>query len=164
MLTQLLIAASLAAAPAPCDDALYHKLDFWVGAWDVYDPNGKKYATQDVRRVVEGCGLTAEWNGPDGNRGLMLIGYDPVLKGWRAVYMSNQIPRESTIFVRFSDPDYSGAGVRITRDVTNRGAGERERMTFTPLDGGRMRQLLEVSHDSGASWTTVFNAEHRPRK
>ena len=37
-----------------------------------------------------------------------------------------------------------------------------DRTTLTPLDGGRVRQHIEVSADDGASWRTSFDAVYRP--
>jgi hypothetical protein len=30
------------------------------------------------------------------------------------------------------------------------------------MDGGRVRQHIEISTDDGASWRTTFDAEYRP--
>jgi hypothetical protein len=43
------------------------------------------------------------------------------------------------------------------------GGRQRERLTFAPLAGGRVRQLWEQSPDGGRSWTVVFDGTYVPR-
>jgi hypothetical protein len=39
---------------------------------------------------------------------------------------------------------------------------ERQRITWTPEDGG-VRQHRESSADDGTTWTTAFDGHYRPR-
>ena len=39
----------------------------------------------------------------------------------------------------------------------------RQRVTWTPLPGGDVRQLWEVSADGGATWRTVFDGRYTRR-
>ncbi len=36
-----------------------------------------------------------------------------------------------------------------------------DRTTLTPLPGGGLRQVIEISTDQGATWQTTFVAEYR---
>lgn len=162
----LTVLASLGAAapprvahspPAACTAPSFHRLDFWVGDWDVYDSHGKRYGSQHVRSELDGCALVAAWSGPDGDRGMALFAYDPIDHAWHQTYATNQMPAQSRVSVRRGDATYTGPGVRLLSPPGTRLA----RLTVTPLDGGRARQMLESSPDGGRTWTVVFNAEHR---
>lgn len=43
-------------------------------------------------------------------------------------------------------------------------AAQVNRITWTPLPDGRVRQLWEASADSGATWKTVFDGYYERRK
>jgi hypothetical protein len=40
-------------------------------------------------------------------------------------------------------------------------ASHMDRTTLTPLAGGRVHQVIEISRDGGKNWETVFDAEYR---
>ena len=44
------------------------------------------------------------------------------------------------------------------------GATTLERITWTPLDGGRVRQLWEQSQDQGKTWKSVFDGTYSKKK
>ena len=40
----------------PCEgSAVNRQLDFWVGEWDVYAPQGHQVGTSSVQRILGGC-------------------------------------------------------------------------------------------------------------
>ena len=60
----------------------------------------------------------------------------------------------------------NGKGRRPVGDdimiVQRDGSRIRSRMTLTPLEGGRVRQLIEQSSDEGATWTVWFDGTYVP--
>jgi hypothetical protein len=163
--TAAIVAATAATrgAPSPCAaDANYQRLAFWIGDWEVVDSTGAHYATQRVRAAVDGCAITAEWTGKDGNKGLNLSAYDRRSGEWRQVYIANQLPSPSGVTIRRSDPTYDGPGLRFIA-LTEPAPGDRSRfrVTILPMAGHRVLQLFETSSDGGLTWRTQFRAEHR---
>lgn len=156
--------ASVRKAPAACaSDSNFQRLAFWVGNWDVFDSVGTRYASQNVRAVVDACAFTAEWTGPIGDKGMSMTAYDPRTHDWKQVYVSNQVPAAAGVSVRKSDPSYDGPGLRFVPAADpGRGETSRSRITIEPLPDHRVRQTFEESKDGGATWRTVFKAEHRP--
>lgn len=56
-----------------------------------------------------------------------------------------------------------GGGVRFQGELRHPdGHIVLDRTTLTPLDGGEVRQLIEVSSDGGSSWRRAFDARYRP--
>jgi hypothetical protein len=55
--------------PHPSEgDPVYHKLDFWVGKWDIYDNHdGTLNGTDIVEKIVGGCALIENWREADGS-------------------------------------------------------------------------------------------------
>jgi len=152
-------------APMCTADSNFQRLAFWVGDWEVVDSIGKHYATQRVRPVVDSCAITAEWASGGGYKGLGLFSFDVRTGEWRQMYVSNQVPSPSGVELRRSDPSYRGQGVRfiLLLDPTD-GSPSRSRVTILPLSDHRAMQLFEDSPDGGATWHTVFKAEHRPQR
>jgi len=151
-------AAGLLAA-APCATPLRRSLDFWVGDWAIYE-GGRRVATQRVHRAVDGCALTAEWSGSEGDRGLGVFYFDDGDRSARQLWLANQVPAPSAPMMRRLSPTYRGPGVRYESEPVS--AARRDRLTLTPLTGGRARQVVEASADGGRTWRVVLDAEHRP--
>lgn len=148
---------------SPCNaDSSYQRLAFWVGDWEVVDTTGAHYATQRVREVVDNCAITAEWTGRVGDKGLNISAYDGSAHEWKQVYIGNQVPSPQGIFLRKSDPSYTGPGVRfISLLDPPAGNRNRSRVTIMPESADRVLQLFETSADGGQTWRTLFKAEHR---
>ena len=48
-------------------------------------------------------------------------------------------------------------GRMVLSDATDSGSAPIQRITWTPLPNGRVRQLWETSTDHGVTWTTAFD-------
>jgi hypothetical protein len=58
--------------------------------------------------------------------------------------------------------DLNGSGVRFQSEIPHPdGSSHLDRTTLTPLPGGRVHQVIEISRDAGKTWETVFDAEYR---
>jgi hypothetical protein len=72
----------------PCEsDPDYRKLNFWVGAWDVYDNHdGTLNGTDVVEKIVGGCAIVENWREADGSgEGKSLFYYQSAKKQWEQV-------------------------------------------------------------------------------
>lgn len=59
---------------------------------------------------------------------------------------------------------YEDGGVRFQGEIAlPDGRTYLDRTTLSPLDGGRVRQHIEISTDGGRSWRTTFDAVYVPR-
>jgi len=55
-------------------------------------------------------------------------------------------------------------GVRFQGSIPHLdGKSHLDRTTLTPLPGGRVHQVIEISRNAGKTWETVFDAEYRRR-
>ena len=149
---------------SPCAaDSSYQRLAFWIGDWEVLDSLGAHYATQRVHPAVDACALTAEWAGRVGDKGLGVSAYDGNTHEWKQMYVTNQVPGPSGVFLRKSDPSYVGPGVRfIPADTPTDGNLRRSRVTTMPMGARGAMQLFEDSRDGGKTWQVLFKAVHRP--
>ena len=77
--------ASLAAGgPAPCSAPEYRQLDFWLGDWDTYNPDGSgpSQARNHVDAILGGCAIHERYEQGDGLTGESFSIYDATRRVW----------------------------------------------------------------------------------
>jgi hypothetical protein len=140
-----------AAAP-PCSTPQYHEFDFWVGDWMVHDPKGELAGTNDVTRIQGGCVLQEHWVDTDGMTGTSFNIYDARSKQWHQTWVDDQ----GGLLV-LDGGIVNGAMVLTGHRLSRTGEQVVERITWSKLGGGKVRQLWDRSSDDGKTWTTVFD-------
>ena len=110
-------------------------------------------AWQDIHRALSGCVLQENWTSARGRaEGKSFNQCDRVAGAWRQTWVDNgggQLRLEG----RFVDGRMVLEGDTVGAD----GKRLRNRITWTPLEDGRVRQLWEASSDSGANWSVSFD-------
>src|SRR5579859_4504422 len=150
-------------APAPgtpCDaDASFHDLDFWLGDWTVV-ADGKRAGQNRIEKILGGCAVVERWRGADGGEGQSLFYHPPGSASWTQVWLTPRATsvggaKEKRLVLRLP-----GGGLRFQGELPAGGGGRSifDRTTLEPLEGGRVRQRIEISRDRGASWTPTFDA------
>jgi hypothetical protein len=150
----LAIATGDVAAPAPaqqCTAAEHRQFDFWVGTWTVTTPDGRPAGTNRIEAVLGGCALVERWSGAGGSHGTSLNYWDPAERAWFQSWIDDQ-----------GQPLRIRGGMRDGRMVLEGESADSgrvlvQRITWTPLDGDRLRQHWERSADGGRTWTTLFD-------
>ncbi len=145
----------------PCrSDLAYHKLDFWVGTWDVYDNHdGALNGTDIVEKILGGCAIVENWREADhSGEGKSLFYYQKTRKQWKQVWVTDAGPiKEKQLIEEMKD-----GGVRFQGEILQfDGKSHLDRTTLTPLPSGRVHQVIEISRDAGKTWKTVFDADYR---
>jgi len=134
-----------------CSGPEHRKFDFWLGDWEVSDTTGTYLGKNAITRVASGCGLLESWkSGSSGYEGNSLNWYDGATGQWKQVWVGLGLYL-----------DLSG-GVEEGRMVLS---GERatadgpviDRITWTPMDNGRVRQVWDMSKDGGSTWEMAFD-------
>ena len=168
----ILLAAALAPAARPataqnapppppadaCAGAEHHQFDFWIGAWDVTLPSGRRAGTNRIEPMLGGCVLRESWEGVGGVHGSSYNAYD----GTRGVWHQTWVDDHGSVLVlegKFAD----GKMILEGRDRDPAGAQLRQRITWQETAPGRVRQLWETSKDDGATWTTSFDGRYVKR-
>jgi hypothetical protein len=156
--TALLLAASAAAGQQPqpafgCSAPVARQFDFWVGRWEVRDTAGNVLGHNTIEVVEGGCVLQENWRGARGSTGRSL---NFVENGeWHQVWVANN--PNSTL--RLQGGLHDGAMVMRGTTVNAQGASVHNRITWTPLPNGDVRQLWETSTD-GSTWRTLFDGRY----
>jgi tetratricopeptide (TPR) repeat protein len=151
------IVAATTANANPCEHSTENRqFDFWIGEWNVETTTGQPAGTSRVERILNGCALLENWSG--GGDGKSLNIYNANKKQWQQFwvdsggevheYAGNLVNGE----MRFEGPASDHDGNRTMR-----------RMTFSRLDGGRIKQKGEVSKD-GTVWSVEYELIYVPKK
>jgi hypothetical protein len=150
-------APALAAAPPPCSSPDHRAFDFWLGAWRVELPEGKPAGHNTISSILGGCALLEQWEGASGLRGTSLNAWDAAAKRWRQTWMD----AAGSVLLLEGGLE---AGAMVLRGVTRDGAADvQERITWSRLAGGRVKQHWEQSRDGGKTWTDAFVGIYVPR-
>lgn len=137
----------------PClHDEVARQLDFWVGAWDVYNPQGEQVGVNEVQRLLKGCLLLENWTGAGGSSGKSMNYFDPLRQTWRQVWVSDQgnvLDYRHGVF-RGDRMVFTGLRLDPAGDTVQ------DRLTFVHVSRDTVRQVFEASGDGGETWDTTW--------
>ncbi|MCA6074933.1 tetratricopeptide repeat protein [Fulvivirga sedimenti] len=136
------------------------QFDFWIGSWDVH-LNGAKVGENQITRANGGCAIHENYTTfPRDYTGQSINFYDPLEKRWHQHWVGSggditnyYETGKSEGVLEFTGQMINASGVEITN-----------RMTFTLLENGNVRQLIETSLDKGKSWSSSFDGLYIPQK
>ena len=142
------------APPKPCTAEEYRQFDFWVGDWDVYAKD-KLAGTNRITRVYNDCALREDYSTPTGYVGGSWNIYDASTGKWHQTWVDGV-----GTLLQMDGGLEDGSMVLAGERQTAKGAVI-DRITFTPLESGHVRQHWELSSDGGDTWQTLFDGEYR---
>lgn len=151
------------APPVSCEqNPAYHRLDFWIGDWDVFDiQSGKKDGTNRIEKILKGCAIIENWQDANGSQGKSLFFFEPAGGVWKQVWVTDAGPMKE----KTAQDTYKDKGIRFQGTIPHRdGTSHLDRTTLVPASGGQVRQTIEISRDGGKSWEVVYDAEYRRAK
>ncbi len=150
------------ATPAKaCQAAEHRQFDFWIGRWDVFQPDGKQAGENLIEPIQGGCALRETWQGRGGFTGTSLNSFEAADGRWHQTWVDNQGGRlelagrlQGRAMVLSSvGPNPDKPGTTLT-----------QRIAWTPADDGSVRQLWETSEDGGTTWSTAFDGKYVKRR
>jgi tetratricopeptide (TPR) repeat protein len=147
---------------APCKNTKvpeYRQLDFWVGQWDVFDAHGNQVAADNVDLILKGCVISENWTDALGAEGKSYSRYNAPMKQWEQYWVDEGPTR------MFFTGHFEHGEMRFqTEGFTNAGEPVKRRLTFSELSDGSVRQLAEISKDSGANFKVEYDLTYKKRK
>lgn len=135
----------------PCAlDPRHRALDFWIGTWIARVPDGREAGRNTISAILGGCALLESWTGSRGLTGHSFSYFHHGLETWQQLWLDNQ--GDVTAFTHGTASD---GVVTFFTGGSDIAPGTR-RLTFTRLDGDRVRQLSEVAGEEGR-WTVEYD-------
>ena len=149
----------VATAPAwaqtgPCATPAHRAFDFWVGRWEVTQPNGTVAGRNTIRSRMGGCVLHEHYLTPRGYEGDSFNLFDAA----RGVWHQSWVDVGGTLLQL--DGGLEGDAMVLSGETVDaQGNATLQRITWNQVDGDpdRVRQHWEASTDGGATWTTAFD-------
>lgn len=158
-MTQSTPSAQPAQTPPPCAAPEHRQFDFWIGDWEVRNPAGQVAGVNRIEAIENGCGLQENWTGTGGGSGRSLNFFNPLTRQWHQTWVG--VGAHLLL-----DGRYDGEKMVLEGEALNpRGAKVKNRITWSRLPEGRVRQHWQQSLDDGKTWTTAFDGlySRRPR-
>lgn len=136
--------------PPACVDAAFRQFDFWLGNWKVKNPQGVQVGTSEITRVSEGCAVREQWLSARGKGGTSINYYDAADQQWHQDWVGGD---GTILHLRGGLKD----GVMILSGDTKGQKGPIEnKVSYTPLPDGKVKQEWLISDDGGKTWQTTF--------
>ncbi len=134
---------------AACSAAEHRQFDFWLGDWEVKDPNANAAGTNLVTSEFGGCVLQEHWVGSQGGRGSSFNIFSSVDKKWHQAWVD-----DSGTFLNLIGGFQDGKMILV-----NDASVLTDRITWNLVDGNkdRVRQFWEQSKDGGKTWSVAFD-------
>lgn len=152
-------AAAAEEAEPPCSSPEHHQFDFWIGSWEVHEPDGTFAGTNRIEPLFGGCVLRESWEGASGSVGTSLNLYDDARGVWHQTWVDGRgglLQLEGgldgdAMVMRGERPSRQEPGVTVLHEIR-----------WEPLEEGKVRQLWRASKDGGESWQVLFEGIYAP--
>lgn len=135
------------------------QFDFWLGRWDVEDQTGRHVGTNEITSILDGCALQEHWRGDRGLEGISINTYDVLTKQWHQTWVDD---KGGTLELDGEFKD--GRMILQGNHPAAQGGTVLERITWSAIEGGKVRQVWESSTDRAKTWTMVFNGIYKKKK
>jgi tetratricopeptide (TPR) repeat protein len=145
----------------PCAASPEHRqFDFWIGEWDVQNPQGQSAGTNIIQSILGGCVIFENWTSNGGAyTGKSFNIYNSSLKKWQQFWVDDKGGA-----LEFTG-EYKDNELRYTGESLDpKGNKIIHRLTFFNLSKDRVRQLWEQSTDNGKTWTIAFDGLYVRKK
>ncbi|MFZ1699737.1 MAG: tetratricopeptide repeat protein [Pyrinomonadaceae bacterium] len=143
----------------PCKASVeFRQFDFWIGEWDVKNPQGVPSGQSSVQLILGQCIIFENWTSGSGSSGKSFNIYDTNDKKWHQTWVDDK-----GTFTHYIGGFEDGKMV-VVADTILGGKKTLAKMTFSRLQNGNVRQFGENSTDDGKTWTTAFDLTYSRKK
>lgn len=145
------------APPTACAAEEYRQFDFWLGEWEVHDPDGQFQGTNRIEKIQGGCVLQEHWTGASGGTGTSFNIYDFTRDRWHQTWVSGSM-------LLLLDGGWRDGKMILEGTTAGRdGDVVHNRITWTPVSADVVTQVWETSTD-GDAWNVVFNGRYTRKR
>ena len=140
-----------------CCTEKHAEFDFWLGTWEVTNPNGSRAGKNVIDKIQDNCILRENWtSATPGYTGTSHNFYNANTKQWEQIWIDNQ---GSSLHLKGNRED--NKMILRTDEATNaQGQPFYHRVTWTYNDDGTVRQYWETI-TNGKEITVAFDGLYR---
>jgi hypothetical protein len=135
----------------------FREFDFWIGEWDAKNAQGVTVGSSSIQLILGQCVIFENWSTPVSSGKSFNI-FDTTDKKWHQTWVSDK-----GILTNYVGGLVDGKMVLDSEAMVN-GKKTINRMTFSKLADGSVRQHGETSADEGKTWTTSFDFTYVRKK
>ncbi len=137
-----------------CDSRKYRQFDFWLGKWDVTDQDGADQGTNRITRGLDGCAVFESY-AAGGYIGRSLNSYDAANRQWHQHWVDH------TGVTLVLDGSFEDGAMTLQATRPSLGGGTiLDRIKWSLLPGGIVRQFWDQSRDGGQTFTLAFDGRY----
>jgi tetratricopeptide (TPR) repeat protein len=138
----------------PCEYSDKHRaFDFWIGEWDLFNPQGQQVGSNSIQKILNGCVIYENWTSArSGYFGKSFNYFAPSIGKWR----QNWVDGAGGI-VWYEGEVKDGVMHFTGESISMDGSIQLARVTLTPLPDGRVHHVIEQSADDGKTWSIYFD-------
>ncbi|MFP2994399.1 hypothetical protein ABN763_00745 [Spongiivirga sp. MCCC 1A20706] len=144
--------------PCNCCSEEHTTFDFWLGDWEVTNPNGSKAGINKISKIQDGCIIKEEWTSATaGYTGTSYNFYNAAINKWEQVWIDNQ-----GSILKLSG-NYVEDKMVLESDESKNKAGKlvKNRITWSKNGDGTVLQVWDVVHE-GKVISTLFRGLYKP--
>ena len=130
------------------------KFDFWVGEWNVYNPQKQKVGDSKIEKILKGAVILENWAGVSGYTGKSFNHFNMDKKKWEQYWVDQN---SNSIYFEGNYDSSKKAIVYYSYDHAEDSSPYIRRLTFYNLGTDKVRQFSQRSTDKGETWTTEYD-------
>lgn len=143
--------------PCPCCSDHHQAFDFWLGTWEVYNPDGTLAGTNQISKIQDNCALQEHWKSANGSfTGTSYNYYNTSSKLWEQIWVDNQ---GGQLHLK---GQFVGKQMVLKSEEFKNADGQTSyhQITWTANEDGTVRQLWET-FTTGKSTQIVFDGLYK---
>lgn len=137
------------------------KFDFWIGEWNVYNPQKQKVGDSKIEKILKGAVILENWTGVSGYTGKSFNHFNMDKKKWEQYWVDQN---SNSIFFEGNYDSTKNAVVYYSYDHAKDNSPFIRRLTFYNLGTDKVRQFSQRSTDKGETWTTEYDFTYIRKK
>lgn len=138
-----------------CEDDSNRQFDFWIGKWQVTQPDGKVAGTNHITKSLNDCILYEHYQSVNGYEGTSFNIFDKNSQQWHQTWVDN-----TGLLLQLDGGLVNEDMVMWGKGMDQSGRIVMHRIAWTPNDDGTVVQKWQVSHDQGISWQMLFEGTY----
>jgi Tetratricopeptide repeat len=135
------------------------QFDFWIGRWNVFNPQGQQAGTSVIEQILGECVILENWTDFFGSSGKSFNFYNSADRMWQQTWVDDK-----GNVTEFIEGAYTDGAMRFqsSRPVISPATGKQaiRRLTFFNIGPAEVRQLGERSDDAGQTWQTEYDFKY----